>query len=425
LALLKDEFLSISVRHIESVFGEQKSLFKAYGILKEQFREAHSIHHKDAKLKAPRAKRDVGLSMSHRGRPILKELRKAQRKEEGEASKYQKVQDSELLEQENLRQAKRMDEMGECLCCFDDFPINRMTSCSGDTVHFFCLSCAKKYAEGEMGMGRIKLVCFADSNCGGTFARGQLQRFLGETSFERFEHMQQQHELAAAGLDFLSECPFCDFKAECLPVKVDKEFRCENPKCRKVSCRLCQAETHIPLSCEEFRKDSKLSLRHKVEEAMSAALIRNCNKCKHPFVKDHGCNKMTCTRCGNVQCYVCSKDVKDYQHFRDSHIGGGTNGTCPLHDNVEERHEQEVKKAADEAKAKVLAEDPNVSDADLMIRVSDRVERAEQSRRGRAQVEAAHIGGVLANGPPMLHRPREPQPVLGHLPRYRPGFPPP
>ena len=35
---------------------------------------------------------------------------------------------------------------------------------------------------------------------------------------------------------------------------------------------------------------------------------------------------------------------------------------CPLHDNIEQRHEEEVKKAADEAMAKVKAENPGVSD---------------------------------------------------------------
>jgi len=176
-----------------------------------------------------------------------------------------------------------------------------MTSCDGNTVHVFCKSCAKKYVEGEMGSSRCRPICFADSSCGGKFKRKELQDFLGDTSFDRLEHMQQQQDLAAAGLDFLSECPFCDFKAECLPVEVDKEFRCMNPKCRRTSCRLCDKETHVPLSCEEVKKDDQLTVRHIVEEAMSAALIRHCNKCKHAFVKEYGCNKMTCTHCRNVQ----------------------------------------------------------------------------------------------------------------------------
>lgn len=65
------------------------------------------------------------------------------------------------------------------------------------------------------------------------------------------------------------------------------------------------------------------SIRRQIEEAMSAALIRKCNKCNTPFVKEEGCNKMTCTRngCMNIQCYVCAKSC-GYDHFNDVGRGG-------------------------------------------------------------------------------------------------------
>jgi TRIAD3 protein (E3 ubiquitin-protein ligase RNF216) len=151
-----------------------------------------------------------------------------------------------------------------------------MTYCNGDTIHFFCLACAKTYVEGEMGNAKCRPVCIADTSCGGTFVRSQLLEFLGQTSFDRLEHLQQQADLAAAGLEFLDDCPFCDFKAECPPIEIDREFRCLNLKCQKTSCRLCQKETHVPLSCEEAKKDGNLTIRHVIEEAMSAALIRHC-----------------------------------------------------------------------------------------------------------------------------------------------------
>jgi TRIAD3 protein (E3 ubiquitin-protein ligase RNF216) len=90
-----------------------------------------------------------------------------------------------------------------------------------------------------------------------------------------------------------------------------------------------------------------------------------------------------------MHSYVCSKNVTNYEHFGDATTSGNAN-RCPLHDNVEARHEEEVKKAAAEALAKVRAEHPHISEAELMIQVSDRVKHAEQTRRGRADVE--HIG---------------------------------
>ena len=53
---------------------------------------------------------------------------------------------------------------------------------------------------------------------------------------------------------------------------------------------------------------------HMIEEKMTEALIRICHNCKRQFLKDSGCNKMVC-QCGAMQCYICDKPVKGYEHF--------------------------------------------------------------------------------------------------------------
>lgn len=65
---------------------------------------------------------------------------------------------------------------------------------------------------------------------------------------------------------------------------------------------------------------------------MHEASIRKCNKCGQKFNKegDNQCNQITCLKCGNIQCYICSKTVpKDHTHFR--RFGG--KGTCDLYDD--------------------------------------------------------------------------------------------
>lgn len=331
LELLKDEFLNIPTRHISNTLKQQKTLFKAFLILEEQVRSYHRLTRVSAKAPRPRNKRGTELILIERGSRLPKELRAAKKKREDEAGELtfdgravtqiltisaqrRKMEQAKHAEAANLEQAKMAQQMGECQCCFTECPLNRMISCGGEAMHLFCRDCPKQYIETEMGQSKCRPVCFASTDCKGTFSRQQLQQVLSDKTFERLEHMQQQQELAAAGLDNLSECPFCDYKMECPPVDVDREFRCQSRKCGKTSCRLCQKETHIPLTCEEASKDGKLTLRHVVEEAMSAALIRKCNKCKHPFVKDHGCNKMLCSHCGNIQWYV---------YFRRSTVGAG------------------------------------------------------------------------------------------------------
>ena len=103
-----------------------------------------------------------------------------------------------------------------------------------------------------------------------------MNRFLSRKSTQILDRLQQQEELSAAGLEGLTNCPFCDFSAICESVEIDKEFRCMNPECERISCRLCMKETHVPLTCSQHEKDSKLNVRHAVEEAMSEALFRKC-----------------------------------------------------------------------------------------------------------------------------------------------------
>lgn len=44
--------------------------------------------------------------------------------------------------------------------------------------------------------------------------------------------------------------------------------------------------------------------------------FRKCWKCSKVFIKESGCNKMTCS-CGANMCYVCGQAVTDYKHFGD------------------------------------------------------------------------------------------------------------
>lgn len=163
-------------------------------------------------------------------------------------------------------------------CCYSESPMDRMSFCNGEQVHFFCSECARSYVENEIGMGKCRPVCLDTSGCGATINRAQLLRFLDEKTFSRLEKLQQDDDIREAGLTGLAECPFCDFKMVCPPVTADRVFWCRSPDCERASCRLCNKESHLPLSCEDFEKDRRTNVRHKVEEAMTEALVRSC-KC--------------------------------------------------------------------------------------------------------------------------------------------------
>ncbi|XXG94323.1 hypothetical protein Hte_000577 [Hypoxylon texense] len=266
---------------------------------------------------------------------------------------------AKIREKEEFVRAQSAGETAECGCCFEEFITNQMIHCDGESVHLFCRGCMRSQAETTIGYSKYELNCMSMDGCEAGFSRAQRNLFLDKKLRTAIERIEQEAALRMAGIENLETCPFCPYAAEYPPASADKEFRCIKPGCEKVSCRLCRKESHIPKSCAEAALDQGISARHELEEAMTAALVRNCNKCKNPFLKVDGCNKIQCTKCGTFQCYVCRQTIKNYDHFNDV-ARGGKKGQCPLFDNTEVRHQDEVQRAEAEARRKVAEANPTI-----------------------------------------------------------------
>lgn len=274
------------------------------------------------------------------------------------------------MEAQNEKQQAELGALVECQCCYSDIPLNRTIHCQGNDGHFFCYDCIRNGANAQIGLMRYEMKCFDTSGCQSGFGRKQLRGVLGESIMDKLDTIQQRQEIEAAGIEGLHECPFCDFRAICPDVEEDREFRCCNPECEKVSCRLCNLPSHIPKTCTEAKKEEHLSARHLVEEAMSEALMRTCPKCKVKIVKEDGCNKMVCTKCRAMMCYVCKKDIskEGYNHFNQGRFGPSEPGKCAVHDNVgTDRHREEVENAQREAIQKARGENPDLSEKDVDV----------------------------------------------------------
>ncbi|KPM34962.1 hypothetical protein AK830_g11614 [Neonectria ditissima] len=104
------------------------------------------------------------------------------------------------------------------------------------------------------------------------------------------------------------------------------KFTCQNPECKRVSCLSCTKSWHDIHVCNE---SSLVALRTQVEQAMSMAIKRVCPRCNTSFVKNAGCNKLTCP-CGYKMCYVCRADLSDegYRHFCDHFRPDGDPTPC-------------------------------------------------------------------------------------------------
>ncbi|KAG9230820.1 ring finger protein [Amylocarpus encephaloides] len=409
--ILSNEFPNVPMQFIDNRLAQnQHRLFHTYSQLDEITREYNPNNKPFQKLKKPRpSKGYISVRVQEfldnptnvaRNPDTAEAYRELQvcRKHSAKAEAARAAERQHLVEEtENERRAQADGTMSECGCCFSDFPINRMIHCNAETFHLFCKACARQTAETEIGNSKYEIRCMSMDGCSGGFDNDQRSQFLDGKTIIALERNEQEAMLRMAGIENLASCPFCPFAAEYPPAGVDKEFRCQAPDCERVSCRLCNNESHIPKSCAEFGKEQGLSARRQIEEAMSAAMIRKCNRCATPFIKEQGCNKMTCTRygCLNIQCYVCSKSC-GYDHFDDK-TRGGKNGNCPLFENADDRHKLEVSIAEQEALAKVRAEHPEYSEEDLKIRVSESVLEDEKQRKARKPAVMAHANRLNAH----------------------------
>ncbi|XP_059176444.1 uncharacterized protein LOC131956077 isoform X2 [Physella acuta] len=275
--------------------------------------------------------------------------------------------------QEKLERAKLRGETYECCCCYDDCLFEELTSCPDG--HLFCKTCVIKYVESAFGEMKTTFQCltgFCDQN----ITLNTLQSIIPANLFSKIVRRIQEEEVLQANLPDLVICPFCPF-ATVMPNYEDKILKCLNPDCLKESCRLCKEPNHIPLRCEEVEKRPETAMRTYIENMISEAVMRKCHKCGKRFVKDTGCNKMTCV-CKATSCYCCKAKDIDYSHFEH-------NARC-ANENAEKIHLRDMEEAAIAAKRQYLIDHPEAANIALKSDVKDMIKDYKETRKTRKRV---------------------------------------
>ncbi|KZW03026.1 hypothetical protein EXIGLDRAFT_636660 [Exidia glandulosa HHB12029] len=330
----------------------------------------------------------------------------------------------------------------ECGCCFGEYRFDTMIQCPD--AHLFCISCVRAYAGTKLADGHADIPCPSSSDppCKMHFSESELRRALKEGQMDLWGRVRARRDLESAKIDGLEECPFCDYA--CVVENPDEKlFRCARvEECGEVSCRKCKKRDHLPKSCKEAEQDNVLDAQHAVEEAMTKALMRNCPKCSKAFVKETGCNKMSCPYCHTLSCYVCRQIIIGYDHFDQMPGGqrrpaGNKAGKCPLWDegqNVELRHRAEVEAAAKRALAEVRAANPEVDAQAIKVDMPAPPPQPRGHVHGGPAPVLGHFHGVHAvpmaghgwNGAQFVHVPPPPVfPAAHHHYHHHPPPPPP
>ncbi|KAL8617652.1 hypothetical protein ACOMHN_047898 [Nucella lapillus] len=269
----------------------------------------------------------------------------------------------EALRQVRLVEARANGQLLECPCCCEEECLSEdMRACVQG--HLFCRNCVAHSARVAFGDGKTTFPCLS-GYCEHQFPLSVLKESLPSAMFSKMLRKLQEEEVRQAGIADLVECPFCSF-ATIMPDPHDKVLHCLNPECLKDSCRLCREPEHMPLRCEEVERQSETAMRTFIERRVTEAMLRKCHRCGKHFIKEAGCNKMTCV-CAATSCYVCKEPGIDYGHF--------TGSNCTEED-ANTLHLREMEQAEREAREEYVRLHPEAADIALRHNPADHIRQA-------------------------------------------------
>lgn len=235
-----------------------------------------------------------------------------------------------------------------CPVCFDEVASPDAITCANQ--HAMCVRCVKAGITSRL---------FEDGVASGKCLEGTCEWRLPETVIQSllkdsprtamvYAQVETRAALAAAGVaEALHSCPTCGDMVDVPPGNTI--HACVG--CGTNTCILCETAAHVPLRCDEVERAQDILARTRLENAIAAAFIRKCPACGLPFLKENGCNKITCP-CGVLSCYCCQKQIENYSHFCTTANHSQEEGAppclaCHLHDPSEKSDEARKRAAAE------------------------------------------------------------------------------
>ena len=87
--------------------------------------------------------------------------------------------------------------------------------------------------------------------------------------------------------------------------------------CKITWCKDCLITPyHEYKSCIEVEYENKKSENGKfIWDMNNKGLLKFCPDCKAPSIKNNGCNKMICSNCNVIWCWLCLTTQIDYDHY--------------------------------------------------------------------------------------------------------------
>lgn len=229
----------------------------------------------------------------------------------------------------------------ECQCCFTEFPFDDLIKCSNASAkykHLFCKECIQGYTEAGINNKKATCQCMSDTkdeNCKGHYSESDIEKCLPEQTFKNFKDMLIVSTVTsfAKVLSDYQICPFCNMFGLIAEGNI-KYIQCQ--KCIKSWCVLCRKEAHEDDPCWKIKDEKDHdAIVSAVTETLTNALVHKCPSCHSKYIKEEGCNLMTCSSCHSYSCYLCGIKLipragSKYWHFYDTNGIPTKEKTCKL-----------------------------------------------------------------------------------------------
>jgi len=267
-----------------------------------------------------------------------------------------------------------------CTVCGDVFPTRSdLITCSSsgwEFNHLICRECLKGHVTSLLSDGIASLECMFNKHehCHGQYTEENIKQaleFKGNASdapaaaavvkvdapkqeslsFSKWQEIMAASEIIKfAGIcDNYLICPIC-CKWGCIfeiPVGAEKHpFYIKCAACKKEWCTLCKRSAHDGRSCYQLAfTEPELAdvagmgrvIDKMIQDIATRALTHSCSICGCSYVKEEGCNLMTCPKCNGMSCFICGmklyyKGDTKYWHFT-GHDKADPDARCPLWNN--------------------------------------------------------------------------------------------
>ncbi|RDI88617.1 hypothetical protein Vi05172_g1482 [Venturia inaequalis] len=227
-------------------------------------------------------------------------------------------------------------ETRECDICAEDVGIlawpSRTTSTCTHEVHN-CTDCIRNWIESRLDNNAWDNITCLEDGCEEIYQAADIQLHATAEQNEKYERLSTRAALAQDPNFHWCIGPECE-NGQIHDGSGGDIFQCAT--CGYRSCAKCERPWHPEETCEQYtaRLDAVDG-----NEAASAAFIstntKECPSCKSRIQKAGGCDHMTCRKCRNQFCWICSVD------YREIHRQGNTAHapTCQYHTgNIPDPH---------------------------------------------------------------------------------------